>query len=63
MSRRFKLNAGEISAILQAAGHNGDGPAFDLKTEEGTKDFARYRMAIAKLRAKLGRIERTNHEQ
>lgn len=66
MSRRLSLNAGEISALLQAADLNGDGPTFDLNTEDGTKNFARYREAIAKLRAKLGRIQksaRVNNER
>ncbi len=58
MSRRLSLKAGEISAILHAADHDGDGPVFDLSTEDGSKMAARFQSAIAKLRAKLSRINR-----
>jgi hypothetical protein len=54
---RLKLNAGEISALLHAADHI-NATAFDLSTEDGTKNAARYRSAIMKLRAKHIRIER-----
>jgi hypothetical protein len=57
VSLRLKLNAGEIAAILHAADHIRP-DAFDLTTEDGTKNAARYRAAIMKLRAKHIRIER-----
>lgn len=58
MSSRFNLNAPEIRVILHASDYVNQDLAFDLTTEAGTKDAARYRMAIQKLRAKLKRVER-----
>jgi hypothetical protein len=60
MSRRLSLNAGEISALLQAAEYVDPDTAFNLTTEGGTKMLARYDAAIAKLRAKLGRIQKSS---
>lgn len=57
MSRRLSFSAGEIGAILQAAEYVDPDTAFDLTSEDGTKMLARYQLAIAKLRAKLKRIE------